>query len=1128
MTAAGRSEGHQFLDRGYLAYENGDFVRAQADLQSAQELFADEGNGKGMAAALTNLGAAHAATKDFEQAIACLHRAIQLHRDLQDPEPLAMAMATYSLAGVLAESGRYFRAGSMFVEAAELFVAIHKGDIADAALEKADALRRVTPTDVPPAEHELIDDLRASQCRNLHYGDVAWGNDNLTDAVNCWATAQQVSEALEDDAVVAYLAVQIGGALLAIGDVEGALRELSQRLTLIRNVGRKDMLATALNNIGYSYFRLGRGTDASPVLDEAFELRTGLGDVGGAAESLANLAFAHELNGKPDAAVLALRQASVLYLQAGDERASQSCLDLASKCERGTGLEGDASRTPIVGDEESTEKEVEQAEAEGNYEAAAAAWMKLLHLARLASNRERQAEALIGIGYSLRRAGDRSQAVIAYLEALTSARQAGAQSMEGRALNNLGVVYADINKEAALDFLAAAAQVRSELPDRHELGETVFSLANLLSAEAARGEAERALDLINPDRAPRTWAAALDLALKGLEEQDSLALKKRYSETIRKIGYERLQVGETQSPIDSTVLFKLHDMLELEGKGYGLLVRRAAEGTDPNQVWKESVTLAHVLWQSGQTDEAIAQILSAIDDVERIGDQITSLPAQRAFYRESFGVFDAAIHYLTATDRLDEAVEVIERSKCRALLQAVQAIDAVRVSSQPDFMARLRAAERAHQHCVDQVIESGRLAIRGDDPVLRSAKAELARCSSELNNIRRLLGESPEADTPRLAFGLSADEIQSACLGPRHAFLVFWLGTSTSGAFVVSRDLVRYVSMPGRDVVHSYVRELHDALTKLPRGRASLDRLLSLENFSWLEPVLKALADGNYEHVTIIPHYVLHGIPFHALAANGICLSDRYLIDYSPNVSFFRASVTAIPSQSDQVTLTVIADTTGDLDYSVDEVEQIKRAWSRYDVIVAKPEAATDAFRAGLERSDITHVACHAKFGESADWEIRLALSSHHERAMTLRDITRTAHVRDGGMVVLSACNSARSNITQTDELIGLAGGLLVAGASAIVGSLWAVDDWATSLLMGEFHRRLAAGESHAEALRGAQRWLRKLEAREFVTGAANEMSVLSTNDQPFVNPYYWAGFFPIGHWKRIPSANGERNQAPS
>jgi CHAT domain-containing protein len=58
-------------------------------------------------------------------------------------------------------------------------------------------------------------------------------------------------------------------------------------------------------------------------------------------------------------------------------------------------------------------------------------------------------------------------------------------------------------------------------------------------------------------------------------------------------------------------------------------------------------------------------------------------------------------------------------------------------------------------------------------------------------------------------------------------------------------------------------------------------------------------------------------------------------------------------------------------------------------------------------------------------------------------------------LVVLSACSTARGQITDGDDVIGLTRGLLAAGAKAVLVSLWPVSDLATTLFMGEFFRQL-------------------------------------------------------------------------
>jgi CHAT domain-containing protein len=95
------------------------------------------------------------------------------------------------------------------------------------------------------------------------------------------------------------------------------------------------------------------------------------------------------------------------------------------------------------------------------------------------------------------------------------------------------------------------------------------------------------------------------------------------------------------------------------------------------------------------------------------------------------------------------------------------------------------------------------------------------------------------------------------------------------------------------------------------------------------------------------------------------------------------------------------------------------------------------------------------------------------------------------------------------DEVIGLPTGLLQAGAAAVIGSLWSVDDLATAVLLARFYRLWRQdGLEMSEALRQAQRWMRDLTAEErnntlpgiFPDGGAPAA-------RPYSHPFFWAAF---------------------
>jgi len=115
--------------------------------------------------------------------------------------------------------------------------------------------------------------------------------------------------------------------------------------------------------------------------------------------------------------------------------------------------------------------------------------------------------------------------------------------------------------------------------------------------------------------------------------------------------------------------------------------------------------------------------------------------------------------------------------------------------------------------------------------------------------------------------------------------------------------------------------------------------------------------------------------------------------------------------------------------------------------------------------------------------------------------------------------------------------GPLYAGAPTVWGTLWAVEDVATSLLMGKAYELLQAGVGKAAALREAQLWLRELTAGEVaqilkahaaippaqavvemarmaaaqLLPVQREYALMDASERPFAHPYYWSAFQCVG-----------------
>jgi CHAT domain-containing protein len=297
-----------------------------------------------------------------------------------------------------------------------------------------------------------------------------------------------------------------------------------------------------------------------------------------------------------------------------------------------------------------------------------------------------------------------------------------------------------------------------------------------------------------------------------------------------------------------------------------------------------------------------------------------------------------------------------------------------------------------------------------------------------------------------------------------------------------------------------------------------LDFLQQIGKDLWLNIVgpihdrLKKFGLPSEASVLLMPQRGLGLLPLHA-AWRVEMGSVRYFIDdwnvsYAPSGYAQAVSNNRLrdPRRQGRKCL-VVCNPTLDLPFSHEEGITVAASFQQSSILCGN-QATVRAVQNEVVGCQYIHFACHGFFDMQRPMQSGVMFASHE--ALKLYEIIASVDLTCCRLVVLSACETGITQIGKApDEHVGLAAGFLQAGSSAVVSTLWAVNDLSTKLLMERFYahlRDMPAGAS----LCAAQRWLRNMSKEE--SRAHRRAGVgTSINEQDLSHPQHWAAFMFSG-----------------
>ena len=276
-------------------------------------------------------------------------------------------------------------------------------------------------------------------------------------------------------------------------------------------------------------------------------------------------------------------------------------------------------------------------------------------------------------------------------------------------------------------------------------------------------------------------------------------------------------------------------------------------------------------------------------------------------------------------------------------------------------------------------------------------------------------------------------------------------------------------------------------------------------------PIERFLGDQT-SRVIFIPHRFLLTVPYPALCSTKGYISERFTTSVALSIYLLQLSVTKLmhsETKEDRV-LAVGNPLMPRQDFpqlkgASEEAHTVSQAFpAEKTTTLREAQATKEAVCKHLSSCQIAHFATHATHQEALDHSSVSHDTSYNDYTMKGGMVLAKSDEECSGiltsfevqqmhiqaeLVVLSCCKTAQGRMTHGDGTLGLLRAFLCAGASAVVVTLWSIDDESTVALMRKFYQHYRAGHDAAASLQSA-------------------MQALQAEDR---EPGYWGAFCLVG-----------------
>lgn len=523
------------------------------------------------------------------------------------------------------------------------------------------------------------------------------------------------------------------------------------------------------------------------------------------------------------------------------------------------------------------------------------------------------------------------------------------------------------------------------------------------------------------------------------------------------------------------------------------VVEKAVDAQTPILIYQAHFLLGLVREAQGDRNGALTAFETAHAALENLRTQLRGGDLKLAFLEDKQAVYESLVSSTLASGtprRVEAAFGYIESGKSRSLADLIS----VRAASLaprsggagPAAVPRLRQELNwYHRQLELEETRRDRRSARRLDALTQRVRSLEKALSRSLDEARRTDQEFSALQT---GSSFSVEEIRSS-LAPDTVLLEYYQARGEMYVCILGREQLDIAPLGPIAEVRHLMRLLQFQFSKFRLGpayvgafaarlQAAADAHLRDLHALLVAPVRARLRAA---HLVVVPHDVLHFLPFHALLDGDARLMDRFTLSYAPSASVYRLCRSKTVGANGRAVVMGVPDAL--TPFILEEVRAVAAVLPNPSVFVGD-EATADALRRHGEASRFVHVATHGLFRRDNPMFSSIRLG---DGPLSVHDLYQFRLPAE--LVTLSGCGTGLSAVVGGDEQLGLVRGLLYAGARAVLLTLWDAHDSTTAAFMAGFYGRVQKGWPKARAAQAAMRELR----------------------ERYPHPFYWAPFVLIG-----------------